>query len=68
MMEKERKTLSEDELNKLSTKEIYKIDIPANRYDLLCKEGITMALKVFENKCEFPTYKILKAEENKNIL
>ena len=26
---------------------IYKIDIPANRYDLLCMEGIASALNVF---------------------
>lgn len=26
---------------------IYKIDIPANRYDLLCMEGLVQALKVF---------------------
>jgi hypothetical protein len=28
----------------------YKIDIPANRYDLLCVEGIATALAVFINK------------------
>ena len=26
---------------------IYKIDIPANRYDLLCLEGITRAIRIF---------------------
>lgn len=26
---------------------IYKIDIPANRYDLLCIEGLVQGLKVF---------------------
>lgn len=26
---------------------IYKIDVPANRYDLLCIEGIVRALKIF---------------------
>lgn len=29
---------------------IYKIDIPANRYDLLCLEGISQALLVFLKK------------------
>lgn len=31
----------------LSDKVIYKIDVPANRYDLLCIEGIARALRVF---------------------
>ncbi|KAF8819862.1 phenylalanine--tRna ligase, beta subunit protein [Cardiosporidium cionae] len=31
---------------------IYKIEIPANRHDLLCVEGISRALNVFRNKIE----------------
>lgn len=30
-----------------STEVVYKIDIPANRYDLLCIEGLARALRVF---------------------
>lgn len=29
---------------------IYRIDIPANRYDLLCLEGLVTALRVFQGK------------------
>lgn len=29
---------------------IYKIDIPANRYDLLCLEGLASALLIFQGK------------------
>lgn len=29
---------------------IYKIDVPANRYDLLCLEGLTAGLLVFLEK------------------
>lgn len=29
---------------------IYRIDIPANRYDLLCLEGLVSALLVFQEK------------------
>ena len=29
---------------------IYKIDIPANRYDLLCLEGLSAALLTFQKK------------------
>lgn len=28
----------------------YKIDIPANRYDILCLEGLSRALKIFLQK------------------
>ncbi|CDY54089.1 BnaC08g47290D [Brassica napus] len=37
---------------------IYKIDIPANRYDLLCLEGIAQALRIFNKKQEIPTYRL----------
>lgn len=29
---------------------IYRIDIPANRYDLLCLEGIARGLLIFQGK------------------
>ena len=29
---------------------IYRIDIPANRYDLLCMEGLVTGLLVFQGK------------------
>lgn len=29
---------------------IYRIDVPANRYDLLCLEGLVDALLVFQKK------------------
>ncbi|XP_053980465.1 phenylalanine--tRNA ligase beta subunit [Hylaeus volcanicus] len=35
---------------------IYKIDIPANRYDLLCLEGLTLGLLIFLNKVDIPHY------------
>ncbi|KAF2539427.1 hypothetical protein F2Q68_00022678 [Brassica cretica] len=37
---------------------IYKIDIPANRYDLLCLEGIAQALRIFNKKQEIPAYRL----------
>uniref|UniRef100_A0AAX7U4U9 Phenylalanine--tRNA ligase beta subunit n=1 Tax=Astatotilapia calliptera TaxID=8154 RepID=A0AAX7U4U9_ASTCA len=36
---------------------LYKIDVPANRYDLLCLEGLVRGLQVFKNKLEVPRYK-----------
>ncbi|KAL0910781.1 hypothetical protein M5K25_018866 [Dendrobium thyrsiflorum] len=36
---------------------IYKIEVAANRYDLLCLEGIARALRIFIGKEEIPIYK-----------
>jgi len=33
---------------------VYKVDVPANRYDLLCTEGLVQALRVFKGFDEFP--------------
>jgi hypothetical protein len=41
---------------------IYKIDIPANRYDLLCIEGIARALRVYLGKEAVPVYRTLKPD------
>ncbi|PRP75071.1 phenylalanyl-tRNA synthetase beta chain-like [Planoprotostelium fungivorum] len=36
---------------------IYKIDIPANRYDLLCLEGISRSLRIFLGKEKAPIFR-----------
>jgi len=33
---------------------LYKIDVPANRYDILCLEGLARALKVFRGTIKQP--------------
>jgi phenylalanyl-tRNA synthetase beta chain len=38
---------------------IYKIDIPANRYDMLCLEGIARALNVFKGREPPPVFRAL---------
>ncbi|WFD18508.1 phenylalanine--tRNA ligase [Malassezia caprae] len=40
-----------------------KIDIPANRYDLLCFEGILRALRVFLGKDKPPMYQLTAPQE-----
>jgi len=40
----------------MSTRVQYKVDVPANRYDLLCLEGLVRALKVFKGHMEAPRY------------
>lgn len=42
----------------LSKRVIYKVDVPANRYDLLCLEGLVRSLKVFKNLMPAPQYSL----------
>lgn len=35
---------------------VYKIEVGANRYDLLCVEGIAICLKAFLGLCDFPKF------------
>lgn len=53
MVKKER---GEEAAKGLSQRTIYKVDVPANRYDLLCIEGLVMALKIFQDKMPIPKY------------
>ncbi|KAF6250796.1 phenylalanyl-tRNA synthetase [Scenedesmus sp. NREL 46B-D3] len=56
-----RKELSKDDhsaLQDASEDVIYKIDIPANRYDMLCLEGIARALNIFKGRLEAPQYRL----------
>lgn len=52
---------------------VYKIDIPANRYDLLCIEGLARALNIFMGKELLPKYILnagnppIKAIVKKNV-
>lgn len=45
-----------DAAKDLSERVIFKVDIPANRYDLLCIEGLVRSLKVFKNLMQAPLY------------
>lgn len=49
----------------LSERALLKIDIPANRYDLLCQEGLARALRVFEDKAKPPVYKVVQPADGK---
>jgi phenylalanyl-tRNA synthetase beta chain len=37
-----------------------KIEIPANRYDMLCFEGIALMLNIFRSKTSLPNYRLVK--------
>ncbi|ODQ63563.1 henylalanyl-tRNA synthetase beta chain (phenylalanine--tRNA ligase beta chain) [Nadsonia fulvescens var. elongata DSM 6958] len=44
-----------------------KIEIPANRYDMLCFEGIARALNVFLGRIEVPAYTLSKPENMEKL-
>ena len=55
----------------LSSEILYKIEVAANRYDLLCLEGLALALKIFLEKQKMPDIKpmnILPEEERQLIV
>ncbi|EFO22258.1 phenylalanyl-tRNA synthetase [Loa loa] len=54
--QKEQGLITDKDVNKLCDEEIYKIELPANRYDLLCIEGLSRALRIFRNEMQPPTY------------
>jgi phenylalanyl-tRNA synthetase beta chain len=42
-----------------------KIEIPANRYDMLCFEGIALMLNIFREKMPFPYYRLVTPKSGK---
>ncbi|KAL1505979.1 hypothetical protein ABEB36_005420 [Hypothenemus hampei] len=59
------KEQGQSELSQQASEEvIYRIDIPANRYDLLCLEGLVQGLLIFQGKISPPQYRAIKPTEN----
>ncbi|XP_023219503.1 phenylalanine--tRNA ligase beta subunit-like [Centruroides sculpturatus] len=54
------KEQGEEKSLEASEEEIYRIEIPANRYDLLCLEGLARALLIFQGKATIPHYRRVK--------
>ena len=55
----------------LSKEVLYKIEVAANRYDLLCLEGLALALSVFLKTKKMPVFKavnVLPEEERQLIV
>lgn len=48
--------------NNASEEIIYRIDIPANRYDLLCLEGLVSALLIFQGQQKPPRFVAVKPQ------
>jgi len=47
---------------------VYKIEIGANRYDLLCLEGLVRALLVFQGKLKAPKYSLTQPSEPQQLI
>jgi len=54
------KEMGAEKASEFSDRGIYRIDIPANRYDLLCPEGISQALKIYLGQIQPPKYVVTK--------
>ena len=54
----------------LSSEVLYKIEVAANRYDLLCLEGLALALRIFLEKQKMPEIKPLNVlpEEERQLI
>ena len=55
--------LNDGQLAQYSDKVIYKIDVPANRYDLLCVEGLCRGLRIFLGDADAPNYTIVEDDQ-----
>lgn len=47
---------------------VYKIDIPANRYDLLCLEGLCRSLMIFQGIIDIPNYTVIVPQEIQTLI
>lgn len=65
MISKER---GEDKAEGASDVIVYKVDVPANRYDLLCLEGLSRALLVFQEKLKSPRYAVVKPAKMESLI
>ncbi|KAI8849468.1 hypothetical protein BC829DRAFT_391341 [Chytridium lagenaria] len=61
------KEVGADKAKDLSSRPLYRIDIPANRYDLLCPEGITRALRVFLGLQKPPVYRVVSPANGRKL-
>ena len=58
----------EEKAKEASESAIYKIEVPANRYDLLCMEGLVRGLMVYLGRIEAPIYKAIKCNAPQRMI
>eukprot|EP00052_Salpingoeca_macrocollata_P035313 m.14262 g.14262 ORF g.14262 m.14262 type:complete len:606 (+) comp7821_c0_seq1:917-2734(+) len=61
------KAVEAKEAEGLSEEVIYKLDIPANRYDLLCIEGVVRGLKIFKKEVQSPHYSLSDCKQRQKM-
>lgn len=57
-----------DEVYEDNGRTMYKFDVPANRYDLLCLEGMSAALRAFLGICPYEDINITPVDSNTRIV
>ena len=65
---KKAKKPKKEVISAFGMKEAYKIEVAANRYDMLCLEGIAAALKCYLEIQSLPEYKIVTPAEPFKII
>jgi phenylalanyl-tRNA synthetase beta chain len=61
------KDKSSVDLSTISDEVVYKIDCPANRYDILCQEGLARSLRVFLDKEAVPVFNVVTPPADKIV-
>jgi len=54
----------------MSNVHVFKVEVPANRYDLLCLEGLATALKAYisaPDKIDYPRFTVTKPAKMERI-
>eukprot|EP00118_Oscarella_pearsei_P003094 m.12907 g.12907 ORF g.12907 m.12907 type:complete len:587 (+) comp24387_c1_seq2:64-1824(+) len=57
------KEQGEERAQEASETVIYKVEVPANRYDLLCMEGLVRGILIFQSKMTVPRYRAVLGKE-----
>ncbi|VDM50406.1 unnamed protein product [Toxocara canis] len=52
----------------LCEEEVYRIELPANRYDLLAIEGLSRAIRIFLNEISQPKYEIATVSKKEKLI
>ncbi|ROV94656.1 hypothetical protein VSDG_06156 [Cytospora chrysosperma] len=56
---------TEDDVRPAGVPAELKIEIPANRYDMLCFEGIQLMLNIFRSKTPIPNFRLVEPKDGK---
>ncbi|XP_071737837.1 phenylalanine--tRNA ligase beta subunit, cytoplasmic [Rutidosis leptorrhynchoides] len=67
IIRKEKHLKEDDEEIGADEEIIYKIDVPANRYDLLCLEGLVQSLRIFCGVDSVPNYKLANVSKESMV-